>query len=460
MKELIQNQKIDKIIKTYFFLSSFMFAYATLVSVLFLKWVVPVYGYTGFSINIDYLNLLLSVLYLLIITMLINLNKDKIKVLIQNLLIMQSIIPMLCLYSFTSEFSKLDHFVLMFICSTVIISIVLLVKIKSKNVHIKSKTKTKLNAILLFIILITLARYIINNGFKIFNLSFARVYDYRLTLRETMSGYMSYVDGWVFKIFNPTCIALALHYKQKILFVFFIVMQIFLYGFSSHKSVLFVGFIVVSVYYLTPYILKNKYNLLKMAIFANLIATVLWKINVTGYFCAIYNRLLFTPARINYYYYEYFSKNGFDWFRHSFLRKFAQSKYELLLPRLIGLEYYGNAQTNANTGFLGFGYAQGGFFVVIIYSLLVAILITLISSVAKKIPPRLVLSISIFPILSLFISGDLPTSLLTGGIIIMIIILYLLSFERAINLIKIKTKSNSYYIKSKKPQIKNNILNE
>ena len=450
MKILIQNRKIDQMIKTYFFLSSFMFMYATLVSFLFVKWVVPVYGYTGLSIKIDYLNLLLSVLYLLIITMLINLNNNKIKVLFQNLLIMQSIIPMLCLYSFTSEFSKLDNFVLIFICSTIMISIVLLIKTKSKDLHVNSKLKTKINIVLLLLVLITLTRYIINNGFKIFNLNFAEVYDYRLVLRETMSGYMAYIDSWVFKIFNPTCIALTLHFKQKILFVFFIVMQILLYGFSSHKSVLFTGVIVVAFYYLTPYILKNKYNLLKMAISANLIATVLWKMNVSGYFCSIYNRLIFTPARINYYYYEYFSKNGFDWFSQSFLRKFTQSNYELLLPRLIGLEYYGNAQTNANTGFLGFGYAQGGFFVVIVYSILVALLIIIISSIAKKISPRLVLSISIFPILSLFISGDLPTSLLTGGIIIMLIILYLLSLDRTINLITIKTKGIFCNTKSKK----------
>lgn len=450
MRELIQQKNIDKIIKEYIYLSSFVLIYAFFVSFLFLKWVVPVYGYTGFSININYQNLFLSIIYILTIIMLIIINSNKIKILFLNMLIMQSVIPMLCLYSFTNEFAKFDNFVFMVFCSTMLISIILLVKIKSGKMHLNSKIKTKLNIILLILILITLARYIINNGFKIFNLNFAKVYDYRLVLRETMAGYMAYIDGWVYKIFNPTCIALALHYKQKILFVLFMSMQILLYGFSSHKSVLFTGFVVVVFYYTTPYILKNKYNILKMAIFANLIGIILWKTSVTGYFCAIYNRLLFTPARINYYYYEYFSKNGFDWFRQSFLRKFTQSNYELLLPRLIGLEYYGNAQTNANTGFLGSGYAQGGFFVVIIYSLLVAVLIIIISSIAKRLSTRLVLSISIFPILSLFISGDLPSSLLTGGIIIMIIILYLLSFERTINLIKIKTKSNYYYIKSKK----------
>lgn len=389
--------------------------------------------------------------------MLIIINSNKIKILFLNMLIMQSVIPMLCLYSFTNEFAKFDNFVFMVFCSTMLISIILLVKIKSGKMHLNSKIKTKLNIILLILILITLARYIINNGFKIFNLNFAKVYDYRLVLRETMAGYMAYIDGWVYKIFNPICIVLSLHYRKIILFIFFLSMQIILYGFSSHKSVLFTGFIVIIFYYMTPYILKNKYNLLKMAIFANTTAIVLWKMNVTGYFCSIYNRLLFTPARINYYYYDYFSKNGFDWFRQSFLRKFTQSNYELLLPRLIGLEYYGNAQTNANTGFLGSGYAQGGFFIVMVYSLLVAVLIIIISSIAKRLSTRLVLSISISPILSLFISQDLPVSLLTGGIIIMIILLYLLSFDKTINLAELALNKKYYRKTSKKTTYKNSV---
>ena len=202
MKELIQQKKIDKTIKEYIYLSFFMLIYAFLVSILFLKWVVPVYGYTGLSININYQNLFMSIMYILIITMLIIVNSNRIKILFLNMLIMQSVIPMLCLYSFTNEFAKFDNFVLMLFCSTMVISIILLIKIKSSKMHLDSKIKNKLNIILLILISITLARYIINNGFKIFNLSFAKVYDYRLALRETMSGYMAYIDGWVFKIFK------------------------------------------------------------------------------------------------------------------------------------------------------------------------------------------------------------------------------------------------------------------
>jgi hypothetical protein len=64
MRELIQPKKIDKIIKEYIYLSSFVLIYAFFVSFLFLKWVVPVYGYTGFSININYQNLFLSIIYI------------------------------------------------------------------------------------------------------------------------------------------------------------------------------------------------------------------------------------------------------------------------------------------------------------------------------------------------------------------------------------------------------------
>jgi hypothetical protein len=275
-------------------------------------------------------------------------------------------------------------------------------------------------------------RYIALNGLGIFNLDITKVYDYRFILRETMGGILSYVDAWTVKIVNPFCVVYALYKKNRILSIIFIILQVLLFGFSSHKSVLFSALVLVVFFYVMQILLKNKCSLIFIFIIS-LSFTLLLYFNGNGVTTrALFNRLFFTPARINFYYYDYFSVNKFDWFKQSFLRHFVNSEYVIPLSHLIGLEYMGNIETNANTGFLGAGYAQGGFWVLVIYSVIIGLLISLIASLAKKVPPGLTVGITILPMSSLFTSGDLPGSLVTGGLMIALLLLYIFSRDPTI----------------------------
>lgn len=427
--------------------------YGALTSYLFINWIIPTYSHMGFTLDYNLSNIFLSILYVLFLTLMVNIHKNKIKIIFIDILILQTIIPMLCLYCFTKEFSVYSNYVLMSVISVIIIAILVLINIKSSNIFLNGKIKNRLLVVMFFAVIFTIIRYIMLNGLRYFNLDFTKIYSYRFQLRETMSGYLLYLDNWAFKVFNPICIALSLYYKKKVLLIFFITLQIILYGYSSHKSVLFSGMIVVLSYYMTFYLFKKSYSIIKAAIYFNCFVIFLSLFNVKGMFCALYYRVVFMPAQINYYYYDYFSNNGFDWFKQSFLRKFFKSNYELLLPRIIGFEYFGNEQINANTGFLGSGYAQGGLLIILIYSLVIAILIIIISHLAKKLSSRLVLSITLFPITSLFSSGDLPTSLLTGGVLLLILLLYLLTLDKTMN---IKPIFNISYMNRK--DIKNKII--
>lgn len=425
----------DSILRPYLSCLLSLLLYSMLIGFLFVKWVVPVYGYSGFTFGVNWVNIFFSIVYIGIISYFIIMQVDGVKTFFSFMLILQVIIPMLCLYSFTEEFVSYNIYVLMCIVCFIIISLASSINIDLIN-NFSNVTFSRLFLPFMTIITcFTLARYIMLNGLGIFNLDITKVYDYRLLLRETMVGAFAYLDAWTIKIINPFCIVYSLYRRKKFLLIFFVTLQVMLFGFSSHKSVLFSAFVLVVFYYMTPLLIKKKSSVVWCFIFANLFPLCLYFKDITGIWCGLFKRLFFTPATLNFYYYDYFSVNGFDWFRQSFLRHFVSSNYDLLLPRIIGLEYFGNMETNANTGFLGAGYAQGGFLVMIVYSVIIGMLINVIAAFCKKLPPGLAVGITILPMSSLFTSGDLPSSLVTGGLLIALFLLYIMSRDPTISTI-------------------------
>jgi hypothetical protein len=85
-----------------------------------------------------------------------------------------------------------------------------------------------------------------------------------------------------------------------------------------------------------------------------------------------------------------------------------------------------------NNTFLSTGYMHAGVWGIILYGVLAGFLFRLIDSLAgRALPVWLVLAVIIVPSRSLLLSADLPTSILTHGIGVAIIILLLLRRSQA-----------------------------
>jgi len=423
----------DPILRPYLSCLLSLLLYSILIAFLFVKWVVPVYGYSGFTFAVNCVNIFLSMVYIGIISYFITIQVDGVKTFFSFMLILQVIIPMFCLYSFTEEFMSYNIYISISVVCFIVISLTDSINIDLIN-NFSNVTFSRLFLPFMTIITcLTLARYIMLNGLGVFNLDITKVYDYRLLLRETMVGGFAYLDAWTVKVINPFCVVYSLYRRKKFLLIFFVTLQVVLFGFSSHKSVLFSAFVLVVFYYITPLLTKKKCAVVWCFILANLFPLCLYFKDITGIWCGLFKRLFITPATLNFHYYDYCTVNGFLWFRGSFLRHFIPPKYNINFANIIGLEYSGNIENHANTGFLGAGYAQGGFLVLIIYSVIIGVLISFIASLSKKIPSGLAVGITILPMSSLFTSGDLPSSLLTGGLLIALLLLYILSRDPTIS---------------------------
>jgi hypothetical protein len=87
--------------------------------------------------------------------------------------------------------------------------------------------------------------------------------------------------------------------------------------------------------------------------------------------------------------------------------------------------YLGHPDLGANTGFIASGYAHFGIIGVAIYTVIATIILNFINAISKKINLYFLLAIILIPMQTLFISSDMFTVLLTHGLLIAILVLWL-----------------------------------
>ena len=136
-------------------------------------------------------------------------------------------------------------------------------------------------------------------------------------------------------------------------------------------------------------------------------------------------RVFFVVANNTFYYYEFFSSNAFVYWSNSITSSLIEYPYHIGPAKLIGQSRGTDAHVN-NT-FLSTGFMHAGLLGVVFYAVLVGLLFKLIDSIsAQGIPVWVAIAVLIVPSRSLLLSADLPTALLTHGVAVGVLILFLL----------------------------------
>ena len=104
---------------------------------------------------------------------------------------------------------------------------------------------------------------------------------------------------------------------------------------------------------------------------------------------------------------------------------FLTYPYDISLTHVIG-QYIGYEGMGANNGYVSSGFAHAGYFGVLFYSFILGLLLKLINDMTyDKLPLWFSISISIGPLRTVLINSDLFTSMLTHGLFISLIIIFL-----------------------------------
>lgn len=263
------------------------------------------------------------------------------------------------------------------------------------------------------------------NGFRL-HFGLFNVYELRAAVSEiALPGILGYFRPIASSLI-PIGAIIFLKRKQYFFFSVFVFLQLFLFAFGGHKTTLFVLVVaIVSIIFIKR---NHKSKIIYLLMGINLIG--ICESMLTGglsNIIAIFQRRnMFTTNLISLWYYEYFSVNGADFLRQSFLRHFGfVSKYETPIPQMISLLYTGRLG-GANNGMIGDAYANFGWLGLLFYPIILVLAFRFFDYCTKGLDINIVFVTSVIFAINI-INSSLFTVMLTHGFVFITLILYLIS---------------------------------
>jgi hypothetical protein len=293
------------------------------------------------------------------------------------------------------------------------------------------------NILWLSFLLITLAIAVqaALGGLRHFNLNIERVYEFRSVAADEVPSVFGYIYSSIASVLIPITAALALMMRRYVLAMLAVALAVILFGMTHHKSVLFGPFAVVLLYIFfskarSPYLLAAAFLMIPaLAIAETLFIRGTQGADGIPYFTSlIVRRVLFTPAMLDTFFVEFFSENTpYYWSASRFGSWASENPYGVSAPFLIGIEYFSDPGTSANTGVIGSGFSNAGYLGVLFYSIAIGILIAVVNAYGKRIGHAVVAAGSFITVYYVVTTTDLLTAILTHGLLLLLVVLGLFS---------------------------------
>ena len=389
-----------------------------------------IWGYQGYQNDFSELNNYNSWLFLILLSPLIisTFRKSDLSSNILSVLILISLVP-------TTSLIAYSNFNIEFVFLIFIYWLLLLILNKYlPSINFKSKIELDNNIIFYTIIAMVSLSVIyisgIYTGFRLHTGIFD-VYELRVEARSfainPVLGYLSSAANNILPI-----VFIYLLIKKRIFSAIFVASVIILnFGIAGGKSVILLLFIGFAGYYVVNSLKKSQFFVWGLLL---LVVLSLLEFKLSGtYFLSFFltYRLMFLTSMSNYIYYDFFSTREFDYFRQSLLKWLPfESPYKDNIAFLLGANQEGSWGGRANNGLFSDAYSNLGPLGIFIFPFIVIILLKIIEGSTKGFNERLLFIITITTVTSL-LSLTFSTSLLTGGIFLMIILFY--SFPRVNN---------------------------
>jgi len=415
-----------------------IFLYRLLIDISYIYIVSPFYSYTGMILNIDAFKMFETYFLLFFFSFILEHCIKKPSSFFILFLFLLLVVPLTSIYSLQNQSREYLYMVLTSF-------LVIILSSKARAIKIKTLKNGRMVAINLsiFIGFMLFSWIIYRGGLSFINFNLFKVYDFRREARELIfPGRMSYLMTFFGKVINPTLIAYSLWKKNKSMILITIFIQVLFFSITAHKAVLFYPMLILFVYYF-----RNKKYIGQMlpsglAVVALFSSIYYWVTGELALVTLFVRRVLFVTALNHYRYFETFKEMGYLYFSgKAWFPKIIEYPFELPVPNLISMIYAGHPNAWINTGFLATGYMHFGMTGMLIYSIIVGLIFRYIDYFAKHfLPMWLCIAVMITPTFSL-ISADLPTALMTHGIGLAIIMLWLISAKSSKIEVKLFKKS-------------------
>lgn len=253
------------------------------------------------------------------------------------------------------------------------------------------------------------------------------IYEVRMAQREAAAtaGVAVYAISWLGKVFNPCLIVWGLVRRQWIILLFGLCCQFFMFAQGGQKAML----LLLPLLFGLDWMIRRVRHIFGLAVLGGggiviLISILIDRFSGSDWMSLfLIRRAIATPGLLTGFYFDFFSKNEFFLYAHSFLRYFIDSPYPYAPPFLIGLHYFGSLQTSANANLWADGFANLGYLGIFLHSLIFGGVLWLMDCLARPFDRRMALLL-IFPPAYATVDSALFTSLLTHGIALLTLMMW------------------------------------
>jgi hypothetical protein len=262
-----------------------------------------------------------------------------------------------------------------------------------------------------------------------FVLGFENMYTRRAEVTALLDGGIwGYALSWLQKICAIYLLVVGVYRRKIWMSVLALTILLFLFGVLAQKSILFAAVVALGI--LATWRLVEVGSAIALALIALLLVVLAvgyFAFGTTDLYLSIFTRrLFFVPARLDFVYFHFFADKAPLYFSNGFMRSLLIYPFEKNYTLLIGeFARMGGEGTAANNGFLATGYMQLGWAGTVIYPVIVAVLCWLAEVLSKGNSLKHVAAVCFYPFAALFTSADLPTSILTHGIGLLLCLLWL-----------------------------------
>ena len=282
-----------------------------------------------------------------------------------------------------------------------------------------------ISRVLLLVTLVTLLLNIFLVGLSFSNFNLINIYDFREEA-DLKAGSLSYINSISTKVFVPFLVAYSISRGKRSVLYCATLVAVLMFFLTGNRATILMPFLAIFIVHL------ERRNSLTTAFPVLLIVVVLisyidiWLVNLSdnpvwGYYTSFFiRRGMLVPSVLNAEYINFFTFNAFNFWSDSRLTIGVEPIYEISIARTIG-NHMGNFGS-ANSGLVGSGFAQAGFFGVFIYSVFLGFFLSFLDSMARKLGNDIVVGSSVVILLSLLIQSDLLTVMLSHGGITLVLI--------------------------------------
>ena len=418
MNSLI-NLKIKKnTIKTLVF----VVVYKIILDLAYYLIISPVWSYSKFIFKFNALKLAESYFLLFVLFVLMPKKTKKLSSIMLWIFFLISYIPMLTLFALMDEST-----IFMYATTFFWIIVFLIMRTKLPKLNIK---KLKQDKIIRWTIFITISFISFLVTYKYFglhiNFSLKNVYEIRSYYVELKIPFAGYILNWFAKIIGPLLLTIFFVKKKWIPLILVLALQILLFSITGHKLYLFVIPFMFAILWIVNR--KNSLNWMTIGLIIVIIISSLsyYLIDDLWLSSLATRRTLLVPAQLSFFYYDFFSNHEFTFLsQHHIFRNIIDYPYQLNPPHLIGKECFGLPDMGSNNGIVSDGYMNFGFVGMFMWAIILSFILKLIDNLSKKKNIQTTTSLIIVPTLSI-LSSSLPTVLITHGLFLSLLLLYLL----------------------------------